>query len=399
TSKQMPGYQTLIIDVRKTNFQSQLNVISTFTVYEKPTRLNQSKMTFYALEIYALEKINFFFRYTDNMTGAVIHSAIASYTWYNASNPSIDGYGDLNEIGDYYVLDFKTENRLVGVYIFGITIKQVNYTQPSMILYLTIKPRPATLEVPSTLVEIERKNNLPISFNLTDTRLSSPLDNFTVLCRIYKGTQFITLLEVTTSINGDYAMILPFSSLGIGAYRIIFEIIHPNYSVQVPDIQVQVTYIKILGFLSEPIFYTLLVAIIGFIVAVSLYVGVKRARIPFVIKKIDETTKIINKEKAEAPVPVMKSKNDLYSKFFREDWNNLGLTPPTIIKLKGLEMFMGLLEASKVRLSSSDAEKLILTLRELPKDEALNKLRGMGIPPDTCEQLLNIAEVNQNLEA
>jgi hypothetical protein len=116
-----------------------------------------------------------------------------------------------------------------------------------------------------------------------------------------------------------------------------------------------------------------------------------------VIKKIDETIKIINKAKAEASIPVTKSKTDLYSKFFKEDWSNLGLPPPMIIKQKGLDVFIGLLESSKIRLSSSDAEKLIAKLRELPNDEALNTLKEMGIPPDTCERLLNQAKASENL--
>ncbi|MHA1264271.1 MAG: hypothetical protein ACTSRS_03470 [Candidatus Helarchaeota archaeon] len=335
TSITFYGHQIIEISASKINYEPQTAIL-TFNLLERQTKLNNSDTIFLDYNLYALESHLISFNYTDVLSGTLIHNATATYTWYNASNPTIGGSGTLTESNGYYILDFDTENRPVGVYIIGIVIKKLNYSQPTMTLRLNINPRPATLAVPALLYSIERTNDLELTVNLTDDRLATPLDNFLITYSIYLGSTLLFSNQTSTSSNGVYRINLLMSSYGVGSYRIHFTVTQTNYSITTQDITIAITYLKIAG-LEEPVFYTLLVAIIAFVAVVLGYTIVKHQRIPVVIKKIDATVKIIEKSKKEASIPVLKSKNELYQQFFKTNFGVLGLQPPELSKAVALK--------------------------------------------------------------
>lgn len=53
-----------------------------------------------------------------------------------------------------------------------------------------------------------------------------------------------------------------------------------------------------------------------------------RIRKPYIIKKIDETIKIVKQGKKEASIPVTKLKEDLYNRILEDTYNLIGIPPP-----------------------------------------------------------------------
>jgi len=386
TSITLYGHQIVYISASATNYDSITDDVNEFNLLERETRLNDSTEFFYQFTFYALEANNITFNYTDVLTGNPISNATANYI-YNGSSY------DLIEAGNgYYVFDFDTEYKSIGIYVISLNIKKTNYSQGTAILYISIVQRPTTFDLAGeSILTMEEGQVLTLLVDFLDTRTNTALDNFTVQVSISGGTSS----TISTSSNGRYT--IEISGLPKGTYSIEISVTHENYTVETISVYLEVTWVKIFG-IEAPFFYLILIlALIGIIAPVAaliIYTSAKRAAIPYQIKKIDETIKYIQKKKADIPTPVMKSKNEIFKEIFEKEWSDLAATSPIFGNAsKAKDEFISIMNQIKaVRMTTTEVELLRNQIREMSKEEAIKKLRALGIPPDTAEKLINLVK-------
>ncbi|MHA1383747.1 MAG: hypothetical protein ACTSR3_08350, partial [Candidatus Helarchaeota archaeon] len=385
TSIAFNGYQIVYISVSRQNMTGYTNLPYAFNLLERETKLNNSDEIFQEIIIYANDAVNFSFYYVDVLSGQNITGAIATYS-YNGT------LYDMVEVGSgLYVLDFNTKNRAVGKYVLGVNIKKVNYSQPQMILFVNIIQRPISVTMMPPIITLPQRTLSIIVVTLIDSATGNPLSNLSLTYYL----DGVPMGQLVSQGEGKYTIPIETSSLPIGAHYIIITLEHENYTMPVSTVSITVTYAQILG-LDEPIFYTIVIAVAIAIAAVSIYVVVKSARIPYVIKKIDETIKAIDKGKQEVNVPVMKSKEQIYQELFGGDYSVLDLESPikpTKAATSSIDEFKDLLTSMKgVKMTLKEIENLKSKLSQMPKEEGLKLLESMGIPPDASERLIKIAK-------
>ncbi|MHA1379453.1 MAG: hypothetical protein ACTSRG_13850 [Candidatus Helarchaeota archaeon] len=385
TSITFHGYQIVDLSASKQNYESKLNQPFAFNLLERQTKLNNSDEIFKEIIIYANDAVNITFYYVDVLSGQNITGAQALYS-YNGTLYNMDALPT-----GIYVLDFNTELRAVGKYVIGVNIKKDNYSQPQMILFLNILQRPVAITVMPPVIALPQRSSSMLIVTLVDSASNTPLTNISVTYTL----DGIPFGELTPNANGQLMVPIDTSTLPIGAHYIIISMNHENYTMPVYTVSLTVSYAQIFG-IDEPIFYTIVIAAAVAIAAISIYVAVRSARIPYVVKKIDETIKAINKGKDQINAPVMKSKEAIYSEMFGSDWAVLDMEPPIKPKkaaVESLEQFKDLLISMKsIKMTDKEIENLHLKLSKLPKEECLKLLESMGIPPDASERLIKIAK-------
>ncbi len=385
TSISFPGYQLIDISASKSNYETK-GTTESFNLLERETKLNNSDDIFKEIIIYANDAHNFTFNYTDVLkAGKLIPDAVATYQW-NGTIYDMDNLGN-----GYYVLDFDTETRAVGKYVIEVNIKRTNYSQPTMILFLNIQKRPVIITVMPPVLTLPQKTTTMILISLEDDATGNALSNLKLSYTI----DAIPMGVLSSQGDGSYVLPIATESLSVGGHLILISMEHDNYTMPVAAVSLTITYEQIFG-LDAPIFYTILIAAAVAIAAVSIYAAIKSARIPYIIKKIDETIKTIDKGKGEINVPVMKSKEQIFMEKFGADWESLGLeTPIKPIKVKdvAMEEFKDLLSSMKgVKMTIKEMENLKSKLSKATKEEAMKLLESMGIPPDASERLFDLAK-------
>lgn len=394
TSIFLPSTETKLINIiaSKQYYLTNSSLYIRLILNERPTLLNNTKRNFYEIEIYALDKILISFNYTDELLGNILKSdansnVSATYSWYKYETPNNVYNGILNEIGNYFVLDFNTDLKNIGKYVLGVNIKRDNYSQPQLTLLITIKQRSVTINTIPPVYTLPQKQTSMIIVSLKDGILGTPLSNFNLSYSI----DGIPLGSLIPQADGTYLIPISTASMTLGAHYILISLQSDNYTMPFSTVSLTITYEQIFG-LDAPIFYTILIAAIVAISAVSVYVTVKQVRIPYVIKKINESIKTIDKNKGELSAPVMKSKEKIFLEKFGGDWETLGLEPP-IKPTKAISEFKDLLGSMKsVKMTDKEVENLKLKLSKVTKQEALKLLQLMGIPPDTSERLIELAK-------
>ncbi|NVM04070.1 MAG: hypothetical protein HWN67_17195, partial [Candidatus Helarchaeota archaeon] len=149
---------------------------------DNATLLNGSIESLYEITTYRFESFNITFNYTDANTNATIDNASANYTWYNKNNVSSYGNGTLIKLGNgSYTLDFNTSSRDIGEYVINIHIKEENFTEPNMVVHLSIQKRPTEfLTLSGTSLKFERGAPSFLFFYLEDSYNNSELEDLSI---------------------------------------------------------------------------------------------------------------------------------------------------------------------------------------------------------------------------
>ncbi|MHA1383305.1 MAG: DUF2341 domain-containing protein [Candidatus Helarchaeota archaeon] len=394
TSILLPTTETKLINIvaSKQFHEENSSLYIKLILNERPTLLNNSKRNFYEIQMYALDVILISFNYTDELTGEILKSDAngnisATFTWYRLDDPENVYSGNLTEVGNCFVLDFDTELKSVGKYVLGVNIKRDNYTKPQMTILITISQRPISITVMPPVLTLPQRQSTVLVVSLKDSVNSLPLSNFNVTYLL----DGIPLGKLLTQADGKYLLPIDTSILTLGAHYIIIQLEHDNYTMPVYTVSLTVNYAQIFG-LDEPVFYTIIIAAVIAIAAVSVYVSIKRARVPYVIKKIDETIKAIEKNKPEIDVPVMKTKEKIFLEKFSNDWGAIDLQPP-ITPTETMAEFKDLIVSMKsIKMTEKEIENLKMKLNQASKEEGMKLLESMGIPPDASERLIRLAK-------
>ncbi|MHA1895093.1 MAG: carboxypeptidase-like regulatory domain-containing protein [Candidatus Helarchaeota archaeon] len=277
---------------------------------------------------------------------------------------------------------------------YGVDIDDL-IVEYDYIFYLN-KYIPAT-QLPRQTYNIVENQGVIIQVNVTDPVTNLAIINANVSLQI-NGRNFAMNYN---PITGMYEISLSSSGAGLTVgffamsqqYTATILVEYNSYTLTTPlTIDVFVVHEEILG-IPLPYFILIVIAVGAVVAIFAGYYGVKRARIPFEIKKIDETIKGINKNK-KLEYPVLRSKAEIFEEMFGENWAIIGLTTPIKGKKKISEDdFIDVLSSiKKVRVTAYEAETLKSKLISLPENEAMKVLESMGIPPDTAARLIKLAK-------
>ncbi len=400
TSVFLPTSETKLIHIVATKefYQTNSSSYVKLILNERVTLLNSSRRNFYEIQFYALQSALISFNYTDELSGNTLKSdalgnVSATFSWYDLNDPNNVYNGNLTEVGNYFVLDFDTDLKKIGKYVIAVNIKRDNYSQPTILLFLSIQQRPIKINLVPPVITLPQKTASMIFITLEDEISGNTLTGFEVNYFI-DGIPMGSLIDQG---DGNYMLPVTAATLAVGGHYILISMEHDNYTMPISAVSLTVTYEQIFG-IDAPIFYTIIIAVAVVIAALSIYTAIKSARIPYVIKKIDETIKFIEKGKDKINSPIMKSKELIFLEKFGSDWQVLSLEPPIKpIKVRDetIEEFKDLLYSMKgIKMTIKEIENLKLKLRKISENEATILLQSMGIPPDASEKLIKLAKNN-----
>ncbi|MHA1271139.1 MAG: hypothetical protein ACTSPY_15200 [Candidatus Helarchaeota archaeon] len=370
---------TLRISTNKTNYDAVQTSI-TIEVLEIPTKLNQTSFQYPSVQVYAMESKLIYFELKNNLTGQGIEGAITSYTI-----DSLNEVGELTDMGNgIYLLDINTSKKSVGSYAVVVHIKKNKFMEIPCVVFIEIVKRPTTFSLTTAnSIEVEQGGNIHFEFNLVDVLSGSGL-NFTVNYSWAYGSGTLQSLG-----NGTYLLSLPTDNVQRGSYTITISCSSDNWTIQALTVSVSVTWIKIFG-IEFPYFIAIIVAVVSAVGIFSLYIAVKRARIPELVRKIDSTINGIKKKKHELQIPIVKSKSLLYTDHYQSAWTILKLTPPTTIQNKYIIDYIAdiVSKIKSIKMSVSEIEKLINKLQHLGPVEVKMTLENMGFPPESIDLII-----------
>ncbi len=384
------GVHQLVLNASKQNHTTDIKYIS-LEILGVPTTLNGSTIDLaFTDSIYVMIARNYSFTFKNNLTDQGLDD-LTTLSWTIISGSAQIGSGNLDPQGNgNYVLDLDTENLEPGTYTVWVTFFKPNYQIKKAVLFLTINERPINWDTPLLVSKILGEAGT-ITITLTDY-LGAPLTGSTIT--LHWGSIDANFTEESPG-TYTYSFIAPNTP---GPTTMQITITKGNHTSESITITIYSGYRKILG-LDEPIFYLMviigLVAVIAPIVAIIAYTQVKKARIPYAIKKIDETIKWIEKQKKKnIPTPVMKSKDSLFEEIFKKDWGSMATQSPLFAKeaVDQNEFQEVINQIKAVRMTTTEVELLKTQLKEMNTEEAIKKLRALGIPPDTAERLIKLAK-------
>ncbi|NVM02979.1 MAG: hypothetical protein HWN67_11620, partial [Candidatus Helarchaeota archaeon] len=260
----------------------------------------------------------------DANTNATIDNASANYTWYNKNNVSSYGNGTLIKLGNgSYTLDFNTSSRDIGEYIINIHIKNESYTEPNMVVHLSIEKRPSGfLTLSGTSLKFERGAPSFLFFYLEDSYNNSELEDLSI--QWIMGFMTGKLISIS---KGFYIFLIPPIEFEIGSHFLILDgSDNKNHEITTAAVLLEITWEKILG-IDAPIFYAIIIIIIALGVGILTYKIIKRARIPFVIKKIEDSLNKIETQTKTISTEGIRNREEIYKELFEKEFKLIGKKP------------------------------------------------------------------------
>jgi hypothetical protein len=337
------GTYTLIVNATKNQYQSQtiiftilINPIQTFVndiiFYREETSLNVSTSHLY------------FFNYSLEDNNTMVIGATASYEW---EQNGIIHTGQLIDLQNgTYELDFNTINQPIGTYSLAIYIGKANYVTRAATLTLVIQPRPIQLlignQIVSNLAQVAQGNQIILDFNLTDPVSGLPLSGASV--QLIYLNETISIPEVMT---GEYRYIIN-TTTGYNALyaaqtdSATLRIAMANYTISDFTFTISVTppVFVIGGFAIPKIFIYIFSMTIGAMILIYASVkGVQNARIPLILKKIEQTRKQIagKKEISKETEKITKSAEERLIERYADEWRTLDLDLASILNAKPIQ--------------------------------------------------------------
>jgi hypothetical protein len=336
-------HYTIQFSVNKESYISAIKNLD-FIIKNRLTLINGESTIAKVIEsMYVRDYINFTFLYTDTLTSARITDLTTqNYMWerYDQDgNVTHRGEGTLIQKYDgVVVLDFDSENRIIGEYLIILTLDKDNYEYKNAMLRLSIKKRELEYSLSNVFdnyqTRVVQGNIIPIKINLTDpTREGIPLLNASIILTI-KGNEY-QFIELTNGIYG-----LNYSTSSVNAFFSsttltgIINISREDYFSEELFITLVVEMEEI--FPGMPTFYFLIIvfaiiAVVGSIVGYRVY---KNATIPIFVKNVRELKKRIKDGKEVSESLLYSPKEVFVGEIVKDKWSNIGLSMEDILGLE-----------------------------------------------------------------
>ena len=370
----------------------------------------------------ALDKVQGF--YDQNITisvtfmtddGAPVHNA--SVGWI-IENTNITGA--MVEVGGTgnYTGTIPAEAISAGTHQLIISAGKANYTTRYKFLILEVKGTQTTLaptafamlpvDSPAYLMLgpfIQVENSLPvvpIIFTYVDHN-GNPVPNATVtvtgglpVISIGKGAVKLSALQpVALGASGTYLILVPTFGLPPSSFMITIQAQAANYQLQQTQILLSIKERAVpIPFTSIRIPLTMFLITLAAVAiptaAFGAYTYIKRARIPYIIKRIDELIKAISRgEKVEVKlIPREKVIGDL----LREELAIVGVEPRVerYVPVELADMIIPLLVESGME--EKEANALALELRTATPAERERLLESVGVPGELSAKIIQTIE-------
>ncbi len=324
------GSYTIHITAEKSQYQTQ-----TLTVYLTITRVD----TLINGDIFLTDDVSInvsteyivTFTYTESGGTPVTNATIAFYEWQTATT---NGVGDLEDLGDgNYRLDFDTETKEIGTYILVVHIGKENLYERAGSITLDIQSRPISITLPTSLaskvIRQPEGDEIVIEFDLVDPITDEILTGAQVTMS-YRGKTY-NFVEDTP---GHYTYTIDTTAEEFQALfaadtnQAVIQITKANYTVSEIDITISVTPPEFqVGSVAIPRIFVYIggsVALVAIAIA-GVVRAVKIANIPLVIKQIDKTKKIIQKNNVMEDDNIMKSFEEDMEDLYGDAWKVLDL--------------------------------------------------------------------------
>ena len=343
TEKLQVGEYLIVITLNKDNYVYKNGMI-TLTIVERPTLINGSSQLISIQEsIYAGEKLNFIFSYTDVLSNtSIINLNNQSYTWKHLDNEGFtinSGQGNLTlNANNLYVLDFNSETRNSGTYELIFILSKENYSSKSGIVLLTIN---------------KRIFNFSLSKNFKNNQINvikgKPVVIEIHLVDLTQNNINLTDAIVQLTIKNE---LFSFQQLGDGLYRCVFrtkkfdtffasKTLTGIISISKEDYISEEFSITIVIEMEEmfpgiPTFYLLLglIMILGSVSSIAAYRVYKYITTPIFVRKVSAMKKAIHREKPISESLLYRSKEIFIGERVKNKWEKIGLSLAEILGIK-----------------------------------------------------------------
>ncbi len=324
----------------------------------------------------------------------------ASISYYVAGT-NLSGSLVWNETMNVYQVGIPSENLDIGVYVMQITARGNNYATNETFVPIIIKAIPTVISAPSFYLSsfvspdtiyfgpfIQLENNAPFAFVRIkyDAPSSSPVPGASVTVNgiptIYMG-------------NGYYLALIPTYGLPPGAYPLFvtaegsgYDPQNPVFFLSVKERSVLIPFVNVRVPLT-----TFLLTTLAVVVTVSAFTGyslLKRARIPAIIRRIDELIAAISRgEKVDVKLITRES---VISRVLASELDIIGLEPrvEVYVPVELADRLIPLLVESGM--AENEAYALAVELKKATPAEREKLLESVGIPGETSARVIEIIE-------
>jgi hypothetical protein len=310
STDQIPGTYYVYVAASKGAYYVQRNITITLNILALPTDLHTSSPSVGA---YYLDRVVFLIWFNDTHNGVPIDGATMSVTAPGVTLispfevPGHPGLWNLTIPG----------GQGVGHYSITLQASKAKYTTDTETLTLDVNSLPTVFSsyivTSGGQVLIQHNGTIPQGQALTiylwfnDTHSGLPVSGIASSIT-YTSAEFGNGWVTETTTPGLYKV--TFQTPDAGIFDIIFTVSSTGYQSQ------SITFHAIVQ-APPPGFSVVMLALVGFggggivIAAVAAMIFIRRARMPFIIKKINETLGLINKGEHEQATPVpLKSRDE-----------------------------------------------------------------------------------------
>ncbi|MGQ9721670.1 MAG: hypothetical protein ACUVXA_10160 [Candidatus Jordarchaeum sp.] len=408
----VPGKYDITITATLANYDIPLVNIP-LTINSIPTKIVAPTTN---LEGFFDENISVTIQFLHDVTSAGIVNA--NVTWTIRENTSVNG--DLTDpwnLGNY-TGQITAGTLPSGVYTVIIQATKTNYTTQFEYLTLDLKGTPtvlgSTLMVPQLfgsseylfagpLIQVENSWYLiPVSFTYEDRNGTAVPDaSITVSLNLpvyqfgegwKKGVveQDVHTLQVG---SGIYLILVPSFGLPPGVYFMNIMASATNYQTQQIPIVLSIKE-KAVPFgpwrIPLSMLFTIIAAIAIPTTAFGAYTFYRRARIPAIIKRIDELIKAISRGEKVTPRPILREK--VVSAILSEELAIVGVEPriEKYIPVELADLIVPLLVESGMK--EKEAYALAIELKTAPPADKERLLESVGIPGETSARIIQMIE-------
>ncbi|MEX2753404.1 MAG: carboxypeptidase-like regulatory domain-containing protein, partial [Candidatus Freyarchaeota archaeon] len=340
------------------------------------------------------------------VTGATVNYSV--YT--SGGSPIVSGsLTDANN-GTYYTwLYLSSQITPPGNYIIEVSATKENYSSSAKVIQLAIQGIPTVLSPSTSYLSSlnnpavfflgnygQTENGITIPaifiFRYVDSE-GSPIPNATVSAG---GWPLISLG------NGNYALIIPTYGLAPSAYPIVvsasanlYESQQSLFLLQVKERTVLIPFINIR--VPFTIFLVVVLAVAIPVSAMAGYSYVKRARIPAIIKRIDELILAINRgQKIDAkPIP----RETVISKVLTYETSLIGVEPRVkeYVSIELTDRLIPLL--TEIGMTENEALTLIKELQKASPAQREKLLESLSVPSETSTTIMQTIEEEEERKA
>ncbi len=401
-----PGIYVFRVAAQSPNYEILVDFIP-LHIMEIPVEVKGENLLSSPVNEYLLVSVQL----NDTHNNELVTGATVSYSvWTSAGTQIVSGFLTDASNGTYYTqLYLSSQTMPPGNYIIEVSSTKENYSSSSKVIQLVIQGIPTVLS-PSTSY-LSSLNNPAVFFlgNYGQTENGivfpaiflfkfvdsggSPIPNATVSAG---GWPLISLG------NGNYAVIIPTYGLAPSAYPIVisasanlYESQQSFFLLQVKERTVLIPLINIR--IPFTIFLVIVLAVAIPVCAMTGYSYVKRARIPAIIKRIDELILAINRGQKINVKPIQR--DSVISKVLFIETSVVDVEPKvkTYMPVTLADRLVPLL----VELGMTENEALTL-IKELQKASPAQReklLESLGVPSETSTTIIQTIEEEEEKKA